>query len=127
MSVSFNTNLKELWNSHDGVKSDLREDEVADSLEGAQDRMERFRRQRYRLIENFIASQQEAKNLLHHLRCASVEDTRRDMTPSIQHMETVIRQLQNEQSKFEDYCTEHEGRLDLALQFRAYEREASEV
>uniref|UniRef100_H2XVV8 DH domain-containing protein n=1 Tax=Ciona intestinalis TaxID=7719 RepID=H2XVV8_CIOIN len=127
MSVSFNTNLKELWNAHDGVKSELQGDDVADSLEGAEERADRFRRQRYRLIESFIASQQEAKNLLHHIRCASVEDTRRNMAPSIQHVETVLRQLQTEQSRFEDFCADHESRLDLALQFRSYEREVAEM
>jgi len=49
------------------------------------------------------------------------------MNASVQHVETLLRQLQMEQGSFEDACTEHETRLELALQFRAYERESTEV
>ncbi|XP_076823491.1 triple functional domain protein-like isoform X2 [Clavelina lepadiformis] len=124
MSVSFNNNIKELWNTHEGVRNEMQEDDVADTLEAAESRMKRFRGQRYQLIDSFVACQGEAKSLLHNL---SVEDKKRNMNTSIQHIDTVLHQLQVVQGYFEDSCSEYETRLELSLHFRSYERDATEI
>ena len=60
-------------------------------------------------------------------RCASVEDSKKDMSGSIQCVESILRQLVIVQGSFEDSCGDHELRLEISLQFRNYERDAMEV
>ena len=60
-------------------------------------------------------------------RCASVEDSRRDMSGSIQCVEAILRQLQIVQGSFEDSCSDYEPLLELSLSFRTFERDALEV
>ena len=58
----------QLWNGYEAIRVDMQEDDVADTLEGAEERIQRFRRQRFGIVESFIDCQKESKNLLHHLR-----------------------------------------------------------
>ena len=57
-----------------------------------------------------------------------MEETRTcDSTSSIEHVENILRTLNEEQNNLDDLCADHELKLDFALQFRYYERDASEV
>jgi len=126
-SVAFNTNLTELWNGYETARNETYEEDVADTLEGAEERVKRFAHHRRALVVAFCNCQKEAKSLLHHLRCASIEDSKRDSSNSISHLESVLRTLSIEQNAFDDFCSEHELRLDFGLQFRYFERDASET
>lgn len=46
---------------------------------------------------------------------------------SIQHVDGILRQLDEERATLEDACAEREVRLDSQLQLRSFERDAIEV
>nr|XP_039274741.1 kalirin-like isoform X3 [Styela clava] len=143
MSVSFYTHVKELWTWLESVKREMHSVEIASTLELAEEGVDQFRRVRYKLIETFIATQQEGKHLLQNLKYSSIDQTSnsgasgRSGTPtsggatqssgSIQHVDSILRQLDEERATLEDACAEREVRLDSQLQLRAFERDAVEV
>ena len=57
-----------MWEIHEAVKNEMHVDDVAESLETADERMKKFKQQRFHIIDSFVACQREAKNLIHHLR-----------------------------------------------------------
>ena len=57
-----------MWEIHEAVKNEMHTDDVADTLEAAEDQIKRFRQNRFHIIDSFVACQREAKNLIHHLR-----------------------------------------------------------
>lgn len=46
---------------------------------------------------------------------------------SMQHVESVLRQLDDERTILEDMCADREVQLDSHLQFRAFEKDVVEV
>jgi len=129
MSVQFNTNLTELWKGYEQARTSFSQmTDISDNVDQCEDKLRNFTAQRRKLVVAFCNCQKEAKNLLHNLRCAHVEETRScDSASSIEHVENIVRTLNEEQNNLDDLCHDHELKLDFALQFRYYERDASET
>lgn len=136
LAVMFYTHESELTSWFEELRQELQSDEVAESVEGAEQLLEQFSQQRDSTVDAAMNTITEGETLLEELRlgiCNLQIDRQTGLIPdsdaasSYAAVEETLENLSRTREELEDLWSNRKLKLDLCLQLRLFERDALEV
>ncbi|XP_076313108.1 LOW QUALITY PROTEIN: triple functional domain protein-like [Tachypleus tridentatus] len=126
LAVMFYTHNSELTSWCEGIREELQSEKVAETVEGAEELLQKFVQQRTSTDEATVRTISEGEALLKELRNIGMT-AETDTSGSFTAIGNTLETLNRNREELEELWSSRKLRLELCLQLRLFERDALEV